>query len=75
MTTHTMTRDTNSTRIQLRECLEDGLGQFLRHIGIHVIPIVIGGFGSVDVEAGSSTKVICIIFTLDVQSAWPALED
>jgi hypothetical protein len=69
MTTHTVPSNANPASIQLRESLEDNLRQFLSDITVHIIALVVGGLGSIDVETRARTKVISIVFALDVQAA------
>lgn len=73
MPTHTMSRNTDPTTIELRERSKDRLRQFLRDIAVHVITRVVGGFSRVDVEASPRTKVISIIFAFDVEPACSTL--
>lgn len=75
MAAHTVARDANPARIQLGECVENSLGQLLRHVGVHVIPVVVGGFGGVDVEARSGAEVVGIVFAFNVQSAWNSIRN
>jgi hypothetical protein len=57
VTTHTVSRNADPTRIQLRECRKDRLGEFLGDVGVHVVPIVVWGLCRVDVEAGARAEV------------------
>jgi hypothetical protein len=49
-------------------CFED-LGQFERHMSIHVVMVAELWVGRVQVEASASAKVPIIIFTGDVSSS------
>lgn len=68
MSTHTMARDTDTTRVQLRESGKHGLRQFFGNVAIHVVAGIVGSFGSINVESSAGTKVVGIIFTLNVES-------
>lgn len=70
MTTHAMTSNANPASIQLRESLEDNLRQLLSDIAVHIIALVVGGLGSIDIETRARTKVISIVLALDVQTAY-----
>lgn len=70
MTTHTVTSNANPASIQLRESLEDNLGQFLSDIAIHIIALVIRSLGSINVETGARAEIISIILALNVQAAY-----
>jgi hypothetical protein len=74
MTAHTMTRDPDPTGVELREHPENGLGQLLRHIGVHVVAIVVGRLGRVDVEAGAGAEVVGVVFAFDVEASCKVLE-
>lgn len=68
MSTHAVTCNADTARIQLRESSKYGLGQLLRHIGVHVVSSIVRSLGSVDVETGSSPEVPGVVFALDVKS-------
>lgn len=70
MSTHTMTRDAHSIRINLRKRLKNRLGQFLRDISVHVIASVVGSLCSIDVEPSSGAKVVCVVFAFDIQASY-----
>lgn len=70
MSTHTVSRDTDSVGVNLRERFEDRLGQFFRNVGVHVIAGVVGGLGSVDVETRSGAEIVCVVFALNVQATF-----
>lgn len=69
MSSHTMSRNANPPIIKLRERRKHSLGQFLGDVGVHVVAIVVGRLGSVDVEAGPCTEVVRVVLAFDVQSA------
>lgn len=71
MTTHRMTRNANPALIELRERRKDGLGQLLSDVGVHIVAVVVGCLCSVDVEAGASAEVVCVVFAFNVQTAYP----
>ena len=52
-----MSRDADPTRIELRKCLKDRLGEFFGDVGVHVVPVVVGGLCRVDVEAGARAEI------------------
>jgi hypothetical protein len=57
MTTHTMSRNADLTRVELRKRRKDRLGKFLGDVGVHVVPIVVRCLCRVDVEAGARAEV------------------
>ena len=69
MTTHTVPRKTNPTRIQLRKRTKDRLGQLIYNITVHIITVIVGSLGSINVEASTAAKVVCIVLALNVQTA------
>jgi hypothetical protein len=62
--------DADPAGIELGESIEDSLGQFFGDIAVHVVAGVVGGFSGVDVEAGSGAEIVCVVFALDVETAW-----
>lgn len=66
MPPHTMPRNANPPLIDLRERRKHSLGQFLGNVGVHVVAVVVGRLGSVDVEAGAGAKVVCVVFAFNV---------
>lgn len=66
---HAMAGDANPAGVQLGEGGEDGLGKLVGDVGVHVVAVVVGGFGGVDVEAGAATEVVGVVFAGDVQAA------
>ena len=70
MSTHTMTRNTHPLTIQLRKRSKHCRGQFLRDVRVHVISIVVGWLGRIDVEAGASAEVVAVGFAGDVEAAY-----
>jgi hypothetical protein len=69
VTTHTVTSDTDAAGVELGELGEDGLGQFLGDVAVHIVACVIRGLCSVDVEASAGAEVISIILAFDVKTA------
>lgn len=69
MSTHTMTSNTHPPSIELGKRCKNSLGQFLGHVRVHVIAIVVGGLCSVDVEARAGAEVVRVVFALDVEAA------
>jgi hypothetical protein len=67
---HAVARDTDSARVQLRESLENNLWQLLSDIAVHVIALVVGSLGSINIETRAGTKVISIILAFDVQTTY-----
>lgn len=67
MPSHTVTGDADTTRIQLREGRKDRLWKLLGHIAIHIVATVVRRLCGINVETGASSKVIRVIFSLDVQ--------
>lgn len=53
MTTHTMTADADSARIDLLERSKDGFRQLLCDIAVHIIAFVPRCFGGINVEAST----------------------
>lgn len=70
MSSHTMTCNANSLRIQLRKRRENRLGQFVRDICVHIVAGVVGRLGCVDVESRSRSKVVRVVFAFNVQTAY-----
>lgn len=68
MTAHTVTRDANPARVQLRESSKDSLGQLLRHVSVHVVSVVVRRLGGIDVETGAGTEIPRIVLSRNVQS-------
>jgi hypothetical protein len=52
-----MSRNADLTRVELRKRRKDRLGEFLGDVGVHVVPVVVGGLCRVDVEAGARAEV------------------
>lgn len=58
MSTHTMSRNADPRRIEfLGKRRKHRLRQFLRHVGVHVVPFIIWRLCGVDVEPRAGTKV------------------
>lgn len=74
MSTHTVTGDTDATRVQLRESSKDRLRQLLGDVAVHVVAVLVGSLGGIDVEAGAGAKVICVILALDVEATFSFIE-
>ena len=70
MSSHTMTCNANSLRIQLRKRRENRLGQFVRDICVHIVAGVVGRLGCVDVESRSRPEVVRVVFAFNVQTAY-----
>lgn len=67
MTTHTMTRDTHTARIQLiLKRRENSLGQFFRDVGVHVVARVIRRLTRINVETRSGAEIVRVCFAGDV---------
>lgn len=64
-----MTGNTHPPSIELGKRRKNSLGQFLGHVRVHVIAIVVGGLCSVDVEARAGAEVVRVVFALDVEAA------
>lgn len=61
MSSHAVSGDADSFRIQLLERREQGLGKLLGNVGVHVVALVVGFLGGVDVETSARSKVISIV--------------
>lgn len=70
MSSHAMTRNTNSLRIQLWKRRENRLGQFVCDVCVHIVAGVVGRLGCVDVEARSRSEVVRVVFAFNVQTAY-----
>ena len=70
MSSHTMTCNANSLRIQLRKRRENRLGQFVCDICVHIVAGVVGRLGCVDVESRSRPEVVRVVFAFNVQTAY-----
>lgn len=66
MPSHTVSRNADPPLIDLRERRKHSLGQLLGDIGVHVVAVVVGRLGSVDVEASAGAEVVCVVFAFDV---------
>ena len=71
MPAHTMPEDTNPRPIDLRERLEDGVGQFGRDVTVHFVAFGPGLLCCVDVEAGAGAEVVGGVFAFNVEAACP----
>ena len=68
MSTHAVSCNANPIRIQLlRKAREQCLGQLVRNVRVHFVPLRPWLLSCIDVEPSTTAKVVCIIFTLDVQ--------
>lgn len=70
MSTHTMTRNTHPLTIQLRERGKYRSGQFLCDVRVHVVSVVVGRLGRVDIEARAGAEVVAVGFAGDVEAAY-----
>lgn len=73
MPSHTVSGNTDTTGVQLRKSTEDSLWQFLSDIAIHVVAIVIGSLGGIDIKASAGAKIISIILALNVKTTLSAI--
>lgn len=69
VSTHAVAGDTDAAGVQLGESIKDSLWQLLSDVAVHVVAIVVGGLGGIDVEAGTGAEVICIVLALDIEAA------
>jgi hypothetical protein len=53
VTTHAVTSDTDSVRVQLLEGRKESLGKILGNVRVHVVTLVVRLLCGIDVEAGS----------------------
>lgn len=53
MTTHAVTSDADSVRVQLLEGGEESFGKILGDVRVHVVALVVGLLCGIDVEAGA----------------------
>jgi hypothetical protein len=53
VTTHAVTSDADSIRVQLLEGREESLGKILGNVRVHVVTLVVRLLCGIDVEAGS----------------------
>jgi len=70
VSTHAVTSDADFAGVELRESSKDGLWQLLGDVAVHVVAVVVWGFGGIDVEAGTGAEVVRVVLTLDVQTTW-----
>jgi UDP-N-acetyl-D-mannosaminuronic acid transferase (WecB/TagA/CpsF family) len=61
-------RDTDAAGVELWEGFKDRRGEFLRHVRVHVVALVVGLGGCVDVEAGPCAEVPTVVFAGDVEA-------
>lgn len=67
---HAVSRDAHAAGVELREGGKDCLGQLLGDVSVHVVTIVVGGLGRVDVEAGPGAKVPGVVLALDIETTY-----
>jgi hypothetical protein len=53
VTTHAVTSDADSIRVQLLEGRKESLGKILGNVRVHVVTLVVRLLCGIDVEAGS----------------------
>ena len=70
MAAHAMSKDTDSFTVNLLEVFEHRLRQLGRDVAVHLIPLLPRRLGSIDVEAGPRAKVVGVVFSLNVQTAY-----
>ena len=68
MATHAVPGNADPAAVELRKGGEQGLWKFLGDIRVHVVALIIGLLGGVNVETCTGTKVVSIILALDVQA-------
>lgn len=64
-----MTENAHPFPIHLLEVFEHGPGQLRRDVAVHVIPLVPGRFGRVEIEARAGAEIVRVVFALDLQTA------
>lgn len=67
--THAVASNADPAAVQHLEVLKQSLGELLRNVGVHVVALVVGLLGGIDVEAGARSKVVGVVLALDVQAA------
>ena len=72
--THAVSSDTDSRGIDLIETGEDGLGQLFCYIAIHLVSFGPRFCSCVNVEAGTTSEVVGIIFSSNLQAPCDVLE-
>ena len=70
MTTHAMSCDAHFARVQLLERAKECSRELIRDVAVHLVAFNPGLLCCVDVEACAGTKVVGIIFTLDLETTW-----
>lgn len=69
MTTHAVASDADTASVELGECSEGSLGQFLSDIAVHIVAGIVRSLCSIDVESGAGAEVISIILAFNVKTA------
>ena len=70
MPAHAMAENANAVRIHLFEIVKDSLWQFRSDVAVHFVALVPGRFCRVNVEARAASKIIGVVFALDIQASW-----
>jgi len=68
VTTHTVTSDTNSGSINGKDGV-DQFGEFLGHVGIHVVVLLPFISGSINVETGARTKAEGFVLSFNINAS------
>jgi hypothetical protein len=66
---HRVTRDGDARAVELFELREERFGELVGDVAVHVVALVVGLLGGVDVEAGAGAEVVALVFALDVEAA------
>ena len=70
MPAHAMPEETDPLTVHLLVVFENRFGELGRDVAIHLIAVVPGGFGCVEVEAGAGAEVVGVVFAFDFEAAW-----
>jgi hypothetical protein len=66
---HRVAGDGDAGAVELFELREQRVGQLVGDVAVHVVALVVGFLGGIDVEAGARAEVVAVIFALDVEAA------
>lgn len=75
MTSHTVTRNTNTAGIQLWKHSEDSFRQLFSYIAVHIVATIIRSLSGIHVEASAGSEVPRIVLSLDFRSTYDSMND
>jgi hypothetical protein len=66
---HRVAGDGDAGAVELFELREECFGELVGDVAVHVVALVVGLLGGIDVEAGAGAEVVALVFALDVEAA------